>query len=202
MKFLPPFLWLFLCAITSAQAQEHNDTVAIYKLLLDTIFKNENVLPTTAGAIVYADLYGNYDEMRRRGDEEMDAQGKILVSWVEPERYPSSIATVLRENGVGFDTIQLNDVVWVRDVNLRRLFPLHKFIDVNKAPLGYSFLDNLFKVKQAVRLSELLLIPKLNVAVVKVRTERRSNKDEWTEMIILRKEKDEWKILERMKSSS
>lgn len=202
MKFLPPFLCLILYTITSAQAQEHNDTTAIYKLLLDTLFRNVNVISTTGGVIVYADLYGNYDAMRRITDEEMEAQGKIFVIWVEPERYPRSVATVLRQKGIGFDTIRLNDVVWVRHLNLGEIFPSYKFVDVNKDPLRYSFFDNFFKVKQAVRLSELLLIPKLNVAVVKVRSVKRNNNSEWTEMIILHKEEDKWRILDRIKSSS
>ncbi len=132
----------------------------------------------------------------------MEAEGKILVMWFEPERYQKSVVTILRENKIAFDTLKLEDVVWTWPLDLQSLFPAHQFVKADKAPLGHSFFSNFFKEKRAILLSQLLFVKGLNVAVVKAKIQKRSNKDEWFEIIVLRKEQNEWQVLERTKSSS
>jgi hypothetical protein len=202
MKFLLVILYSTLSLSIFAQSPITNDTVAVYKKVLDSLFKSEKVIATTEGKVVYADIYGNYDKMRRWGDSVMEAQGKIFVMWVEPEQYQKSVATILRENKIAFDTIKLEDVVWTRPVNLQSFFPAQQFVKADRAPLGHSFFDNFFKEKRTIRLSELLFVKGLNIAVVKAKIDNRSNKGEWFEMIVLHKDQNEWKILDRTKSSS
>jgi hypothetical protein len=201
MKFLLVLLYSTFSQLLFAQLQERNDTVAVYKAVLDSFSKEDIVIASTSGKVMYADIYGNYDEQRLKDNKEMAAQGRIMVMWVEPERYPKSVATVIRENGVAFDTIRHEEVVWTKPAELQNLIPSYKFLSNNEAPLGYSFFGNLFKQKRALRFSELLFVKRLNVAVMKVRVEKRSNKDEWVEMIVLRKEQNGWQILDRIKSS-
>ena len=191
----------FFCFSTFAQTEVYNDTFAVYKTLLDSILNDEKVIGQTAGRVVYADIYGNYDARRQVAIEEMEAQGSLFVLWVEPERYQKSVVSILREHGIDFDTIRLEDIVWTRQVDLQSLFRSRKFVNTHKTPIGYSSFNNLFKEKRVVRISELSFIRRLDVAVAKVQLEKRSNKNEWFEMIVLRKGQNSWKVLARTKSS-
>ena len=199
MKLLPAILISVLSSDICAQSQVLNDSVSVYKKVLDSLLADEKVISTTAGAVVYADIYGNYDEMRRRDDSLMESEGSLFVMWVETEQYRRSIATILRENKIAFDTITPENAVRTGQLDLSNVLYSRQFIKASKAPLGYSYFENFFKEKRAVQLSELLFVKGLNVAIVKTKIEKRNNKGECYEMIVLRKEQNEWKVLGRTK---
>jgi hypothetical protein len=205
MKYSILFFSILLPIFVLGQPINQNDTAAIYKLVIDTLLLNKSsIIAETSGTVHHYDLYGNFKQARLKAIEELEAQGKLFPVWVEQDatKYETTVTEVLREIGIEFDTIAMKDIVLSGQINLTKLLPTYKFLQTNKAPLGYSSLENFLKKKMAFRLSELLFVKQLNVAVLKVTIEKKSNRNEHSELIVLLKQHDNWTILKRIQSSS
>lgn len=193
---------ILLPILILGQSLHRNDTVEIYKLVIDSLQLNgKAIIAETLGTVYHYDLYGNFKESRRKAIENMEAQGYYFTVWVEPDAttYETTVITVLKEFGIQFDTITRKDISSSGKIYLNKLLPGYKFLPRKKAPLEYSYYTNFFKKRTAFGISELLFITGINVAVLKVTEERKDNHNEKTELIVLLKQNDEWAIIKRIK---
>lgn len=184
----------------SAQSGERNDTAAIYKLVIDSIYKGDYIVSQTAGQVLYSDIYGNYDEIWMKGVKKMEDEEKLFIICAEPLKYQKSVVAILQEKGIDFDTITRDEMLATGPIDLKNLFSHDRFISFNKAPLGYSYFGNFLKKKQSLLFSELVFLKGLNIAILTAIANTKSNKNEWSELIVLHKEHDRWHILDRIRN--
>jgi hypothetical protein len=183
---------LFAWFDMTGQELHTGERTKIYQhLSLFHIDKEEYVINETLSPINKYEIDGNYQRWFYQ-----PFRAGLLVC-VNPIKYEKTVFDFLRIKEVSLDTASI-----YRQIDNSVLDSLSNYnlslnlISFQKAPLGNSFLGNLFKKKTAVGLSPIYLDKKNEIAFVKLHVySKKQLANNPSRIIVLQKQGSEWKTL-------
>lgn len=195
---------ILLSAPFHSPAQAFEEKKDIYNLVLQRSTNNKlPIINETFTRIYNYDIDGNYDKWFYQRDKQKPSdtsENTMTAICAEPIRYSESVISFLNSRNITAENFPKGTDNFKLD-SLSKYISDNRIISWRKAPLGNSFLGNIFKKKRVIGFSNILFDQQNSIALVKIQFYSRSRQQRKnpSEIIILKKIEMDWKVIGSLK---